>query len=49
MDKKQDDIIMEEKPPVFKSWAGVYRLLVFFLILQILIYYYLTVHYSISG
>ena len=37
----------EQRPPIFKSWRGFYRFLVFFLLLQILIYYYLTLRYSI--
>lgn len=37
----------DQRPPIFKSWRGFYRFLVFFLLLQILIYYYLTLRYSI--
>jgi hypothetical protein len=36
----------EEKPPVLKSWKNLYLLIAGFLILQIVIYYYLTVYFS---
>ncbi len=42
--KEQPD---DQRPPIFKSWRGFYRFLLFFLLLQILIYYFLTLRYSI--
>jgi len=44
---KSGESTKEERPPIFKSWRGYYRFLLFFLLLQILIYYFLTLRYSI--
>ncbi len=35
-----------EKPPVFNSWQGWYVFVLFFLLLQILVYYFLTQHFE---
>jgi hypothetical protein len=32
----------DEKPPVFKNWRGWYRLVLGFMVLQIVLYYWLT-------
>ena len=32
----------DEKPPVFKSWSGWYWLLIGVLVLQIILFYWLT-------
>lgn len=33
----------EDKPPVFRNWSGWYWLVTGFLVLQIIVYYILTV------
>lgn len=36
----------DEKPPILGSWKNLYLLLVFFLVIQILIYYFITISFS---
>ena len=35
------------RPPFFRTWAGMYRFLIMLLVLQIVIYYLLTLKYSV--
>jgi hypothetical protein len=35
-----------EKPPVFKAWSGWYALILTVLVLQIIVYYLLTVAFA---
>jgi hypothetical protein len=35
-----------EKPPVFKAWSGWYALILSVLVLQIILYYLLTVAFA---
>lgn len=40
------NINMEEKIPLFRKWSNWYLLLIIFLVLQIALYYYLTLRFS---
>lgn len=38
--------VPEEKPPFFRSWKGMYWLLIGFLAFQVILYYLITLYYS---
>jgi len=35
-----------DKPPVFKTWPGWYAFVILFLLFQIAVYYFLTLHFQ---
>lgn len=37
---------MEEKPPFFRNWRNVYLLVIGFLVIQIVLYYILTIRFQ---
>ncbi len=40
------DEVAQEKPPFFKHWRGMYALLAIVLVLQVVIYYIITLIYN---